>query len=184
MIDRTPFDTATRIVAGDDGTSYDGVAIFLHWATAVLVIVQFAMAISWDSFAKATRETMQSLHISLGLLLTAVIVARLIWRWLPGHQVSSLEAGLVKIASKGAHYLLYLLLSAQVFTGFAFRWAQGHPVEFFGLFGIPGPIGELARSERRLLHEIHEWIGWAIVILARCMRSPRSTIITCSRTAC
>src|SRR5689334_10966754 len=105
MIDRTPFDTATRIVAGDDGTSYDGVAIFLHWATAVLVIVQFAMAISWDSFAKPTREAMQSLHISLGVLLTAVILARLIWRWLPGHQVSSMEAGWVKAASKGAHYL-------------------------------------------------------------------------------
>ena len=36
MTDDTSFDTATRIIAGDDGTTYDGVAIALHWATAFL----------------------------------------------------------------------------------------------------------------------------------------------------
>lgn len=164
--DRTAFDTATRIAAGDDGTNYDGVAIALHWLTALLVVVQFAMAVSWDWFAKPTRQGMESVHISLGVLLTAVIVARLVWRFIPGHQVSSLQIGWVKLASKGVHYLLYLLLIAQATTGFVFRWAQGHSVEFFGLFGIPGPIGELARPQRRQLHELHEWIGWAIIIIA------------------
>lgn len=166
MTDHTSFDTATRVVAGDDGTSYDGVAITLHWATALLVIVQFAMAETWDWFAKPTRQGMESVHISLGVLLTAVIVARIVWRWLPGHQVSSLEAGWVKIASKGVHYALYGLLIAQAGLGFAFRWAQGHAVSFFGLFEIPGPFGELARPERRQIHELHEWAAWAIVIIA------------------
>ena len=124
------------------------------------------MAVSWDWFAKPTRQAMESVHISLGVLLTAVIVARLVWRLIPGHQVSSLQIGWVKLASKGVHYLLYLLLVAQATTGFVFRWAQGHSVEFFGLFGIPGPIGELARPQRRQLHELHEWIGWAIIIIA------------------
>jgi len=166
MTDQTTFDTATRVVAADDGTAYDGVAITLHWATALLVIVQFAMAVTWDWFAKPTRQGMESVHISLGVLLTAVILARIVWRWLPGHQLSSLQAGWVKLASKAVHYLLYLLLLAQAGLGFAFRWAQGHPVSFFGLFGIPGPFGELARPERRQLHELHEWGGWAIVIIA------------------
>ena len=166
MTDRTNFDTASRIVAADDGTAYDGVAIALHWATALLVIVQFAMAVTWDWFAKPTRQGMESVHISLGVLLTAVIVARIVWRWLPGHQVSSLEAGWVKIASKGVHYALYGLLIAQAGLGFAFRWAQGHAVSFFGLFEIPGPFGELARPERRQIHELHEWAAWAIIIIA------------------
>jgi len=34
-----PFDTATRVLAGDDGTTYDPVAIALHWATALLVLI-------------------------------------------------------------------------------------------------------------------------------------------------
>jgi cytochrome b561 len=166
MNDRTSFDTATRIIAADDGTNYDNVAVALHWATALLVVVQFISAISWDYFAKPTRHTMESVHISLGVLFTAVILARIVWRLIPGHQVSSLQLGWVGLASKGVHYLLYLLLIAQAGTGFAFRWAQGHAVEFFGLFAIPGPYGQLARPDRRLLHEVHEYIGWAIVILA------------------
>lgn len=166
MNDRTSFDTATRIAAGDDGTNYDNVAVALHWLTAVLVVVQFVSAITWDYFPKATRQTMESLHVSLGVLLTVVIVARVAWRLMPGHQVSSLEIGWVKLASKAVHYLLYGLLAAQAVSGFVFRWAQGHPVEFFGLFGIPGPFGEMARPQRRLIHEVHEYVGWAIIIIA------------------
>ena len=166
MNDRSIFDTATRIVAADDGTNYDNVAVALHWATALLVVIQFVLAISWDYFTKPTRQSMESVHISLGVLLTAVILARIAWRLIPGHQVSSLRLGWVKRASKGVHYLLYLLLMAQAGTGFAFRWAQGHSVEFFGLFGIPGPYEELARPDRRLLHEVHEYVGWTIVIVA------------------
>jgi cytochrome b561 len=166
MTDRTAFDTATRIVAADDGTNYDRVAMALHWATAALVVVQFGSAMTWDWFSRPVHRAMESMHISLGVLLAAVIIARLIWRLMPGHQMSSLQAGWVKLASKGVHYLLYLLLLAQAATGFAFRWAQGHAVEFFGLFGIPGPYGQLARPIRRQLHELHEWIGWTIVIIA------------------
>jgi cytochrome b561 len=160
------FATATRIVAADDGTNYDNVAITLHWLTALLVIVQFVSAISWDYFSHATAETMQSIHVSLGVLLTAVILARIAWRLMPGHQISSLEVGWVRLASKGVHYLLYALLVAQAGLGFAFRWAQGHPVGFFGLFAIPSPFGALDKATRHTLHGLHEKGGWAIVILA------------------
>ena len=160
------FATATRIVAADDGTNYDNVAIALHWLTALLVIVQFALAISWDYFSHDTSEAMQRVHISLGVLLTAVILARIAWRLMPGHQISSLELGWVRLASKGVHYLLYALLVAQAGLGFAFRWAQGHPVSFFGLFAIPGPYGALDRATRHTIHDLHEKGGWAIVIIA------------------
>lgn len=166
MNDRTAFDTATRIVAADYGTNYDNVAVALHWATALLVVVQFVMAVTWDYFAKPTRQAMESVHISLGVLLTAVIVARLVWRWIPGHQQPAIVEGWVKLASRSVHYLLYALLVVQAGLGFGFRWAQGHAVSFFGLLAIPGPYGELARPVRRQLHELHEYGGWAIVIIA------------------
>ena len=166
MRSESTFDTGTRIVAGDDGTDYDNVAIVLHWATAVLVLVQFTLPVTWDYFAKPTQQAMQRLHVSLGVLLTVVIAARLAWRLIPGHQVPSIEIGWVRIASKGGHYLLYSLLVCQIATGFLFRWAQGHPVSFFGWFAIPGPFGAAGRPTRHLLHSIHEYVGWAIVIIA------------------
>ena len=165
MTDRTKFDTATRIVAGDDGTSYDPVAIALHWITAVLVFANFALAQTWDWFARPTRELMEDTHMSFGVLLTAVIVARLVWRWIPGHQVAKIQGWGLRIASKGTHYLLYALLVAEAMLGFAFRWGAGRPMEFFGL-GIPPLIGEISKPLRHELREFHEWIGWAIVIIA------------------
>ena len=50
------FDAATRIAAGGEGRNYDNVAVALHWLTALLVVVQFAFAVSWDYFDKATRQ--------------------------------------------------------------------------------------------------------------------------------
>ena len=166
MDDRTGFDTATRIAAGDDGANYDNVAISLHWATALLVIVQFALAETWDYFAKPTQESLQSLHVSLGVLLAAVVLARIAWRLIPGHQRPAIVGGWVKLASKAVHYLLYALLVAQAGLGFGFRWAQGHPLSFFGLFAIPAPYGALDRATRHTLHELHVKAGWTIVILA------------------
>jgi cytochrome b561 len=166
MADRDAFDVATRIAAGDDKTNYDDVAVALHWTTAILVVIQFLFGVTWDYSAKPMRQDMQTLHISLGVLLTAVVVARIVWRLMPGHQRPAIVSGWVKLASKGVHYLLYLLLVVQAGLGFAWRWAQGHEVGFFGLFAIPGPYGALARPTRHLLSEFHEKIAWGIAIIA------------------
>jgi cytochrome b561 len=165
MTDQTALDTATRIAAGDDGTNYDSVAIALHWATAFLVVANFALAQTWDWFGKGMRGLMEDTHMSFGVLLTAVIVTRIAWRLVPGHQLSSIEAGWVRIASKAVHYMLYALLVAEAALGFAFRWGTGRPMAFFGL-EIPPLIGEMGRPLRHELREFHEWIGWAIIVLA------------------
>jgi cytochrome b561 len=164
MNDAKPLDTATRILAGDDKANYDNVAITLHWLTALLVIVQFVLAVTWDYFSRDTRENLQSIHVSLGVLLTLVVLARILWRL--GHHRSPIVSGWVKTASTAVHYLLYVLLVIQAGLGWTWRWAQGHSVGFFGLFAIPGPYGALARPTRHLLSEFHEKIGWAIVIIA------------------
>lgn len=159
------FGTATRIAAGDDGTTYDNVSIWLHWATALLVVTQFALAQTWDWFPKPVTELMEDTHMSFGVLLTAVILARIAWRLMPGHEVAAITGGWIRRASKSVHYLLYVLLAAEAVLGFAFRWGAGRPMEFFGL-GIPPLIGEMARPDWRFLRELHEWNGWAIIIIA------------------
>jgi cytochrome b561 len=166
MADNNAFDVATRIAAGDDKTNYDNVAISLHWLTALLVVALFGLAETWDYFSKPMQESLQSLHVSLGVLLTAVVLARIIWRLIPGHQRPALVGDWVKLASKTVHYLLYVLLVIQVGLGFVFRWTQGHPVSFFGLFAIPAPFGAVQRSTRHLVHSLHQYVGWAIIVIA------------------
>jgi cytochrome b561 len=161
----TAFADATRIAAGDDGTNYDNVAIALHWTTAALIIANFALAEVWDYFSRPTSHLLQATHMSFGVLLAIVILARIVWRLMPGHQVSALEVGWMRIASKAVHYVLYALVVAEVALGFATQWARGHPVSFFGL-GIPGPWAAFPRPVRHQIQEIHNWVAWAIIILA------------------
>jgi cytochrome b561 len=71
----------------------------------------------------------------------------------------------MRTASKGMHYLLYALLVAQAGLGWTIGWAAGHPIHFFGI-GIPGPFDAFDRPLRHELREIHEKVGWAIIILA------------------
>lgn len=159
------FASATRVLAGDDGTHYDSIAIALHWTTALLVVCQFALAELWDFFARPTHHLMITAHMSFGITLTAVIVARIIWRLIPGHQVASTEIGWVRFASKGVHYILYLLLVIEVVLGFTLRWSGGEALSFFGL-QIPSPLGHWSRASRHLVGDLHSWIAWTIVIIA------------------
>lgn len=165
MTDQKAFDTATRIAAGDDGRNYDSVAVALHWATAALVVVQFALGQTWGWFARPTRHLMIVTHMSFGMILTAVIVARLLWRFVFRHHLHPLETGLVRIASTAVHYLLYLLLATEAVLGFLSRWEGNEAMSFFGL-QISPPFTGSGQKLAHQLQDIHNWVGWAIVILA------------------
>lgn len=165
MTDRNAFDTTTRIAAGDSGKNYDSVAITLHWLTAFLVVVQFALGESWGWFARPTRHLMVATHMSLGIILTLVVLARLLWRFVFRNHVASLETGLVRIASTTVHYVFYVLLVVQAVLGFLSRWEGNEAMSFFGL-QIPSPFTGSGKKIANQIQDIHNWVGWAIVILA------------------
>lgn len=165
MADRNAFDTTTRIAAGDSGRNYDGVAITLHWLTAALVIAQFALGETWGWFPRHTHHLMVVTHMSLGIILTLVVLARLLWRSALRHHVASLETGWVRIASTGVHYLLYTLLVIQAVLGFLSRWEGNEAMSFFGL-QIPSPFIGSGKEVADQIQDIHNWVGWAIIVLA------------------
>lgn len=159
------FGAATRVIAGDDGTHYDDVAIALHWTTALLVVVQMTLAQTWGLWGRPAHHLMVVAHMSLGIVLATVIVARLVWRLIPGHQVAPADVGWLRLASKGVHYLLYLMLAAEAVLGFLLRWSGGESMSFFGL-QIASPFPEWSRPAHHLVGDLHEWNGWAIIVIA------------------
>ncbi|MBV8399412.1 MAG: cytochrome b/b6 domain-containing protein, partial [Acetobacteraceae bacterium] len=72
----------TRIAAGDDRLRYDGLEMLFHWTTAVLVVLLYLLSQAWGFLPRGTplRLGLQSVHVSLGLLLALVIVLRIAWR--------------------------------------------------------------------------------------------------------
>lgn len=165
MVDRNAFDTATRIAAGDDGRNYDTIAVCLHWLTAILVVVQFTLGQTWDWFPRPTRHMMIVTHMSFGIILATVVLARLLWRFVLLHSLPSLETGLVRIASTAVHLLLYALLVTEAVLGFLSRWEGNEAMSLFGL-QIPPPFTGTGEEAAHQLQDIHNWVGWAIVILA------------------
>ena len=146
---------------------YDRVTICLHWLSALLVIALFAAAYIWNDLPKGTplRKSLQSLHISLGILFTVVFLVRLFWRTSRGRKLASTETGIVRILSKSVHHVLYLLLAAQVLLGYLLRWAQGEPFMFFGLFSIPAAFAP-DKALAGWFEWLHNYAAWTIIILA------------------
>jgi cytochrome b561 len=158
-------DQVTQVAAGDDRTVYDNFAIALHWLTVLLVLSQFALAETWSWFARPTRHLMIVTHMSFGIILSAVIVVRIVWRLIPGHQVPAAVSGWTELAAKAVHYLLYAMLAFEAILGFVLRWSGHEAMSFFGLLIAP-PFAPFSKPAHHLIGEIHNLNGWAIIILA------------------
>jgi cytochrome b561 len=159
------FVAATRIAAGDTGAAYGGVAKTLHWATVLLVLIQFGLSQTWKDFAPPTRRLMIAGHMSFGILLGAVVVARILWRLTPGHRVDAVVHGWTETAADAVHWLLYAMLIGEFVLGFYLRWSGGEAMSFFGL-STPPAVAEVSRATHRQIGGLHEKLGWAIVIVA------------------
>ena len=164
MASRTPIrDYSGRIVLA----TYDRTTIVLHWLTVALVIALFALAEGWDFLQHGTllRKELQSLHISLGILLAVVLAVRLGWRVTSGSRFPAPVTSLQNLAAKAIHYLLYILLTVQVVLGFLYRWAQAEPFTFFGLFTVQFSVSK-NNSLDDLFGSYHNTVAWIIIILA------------------
>jgi cytochrome b561 len=147
--------------------SYDPGTIAFHWVTAVLVLVLFA---SMRIRPLLPRDwhlggPLESFHVSIGILFAAVLVLRLVWRLVRGRRLPPAGAGVAEWAARSVHFALYLLLVLQVGLGFGLRWFQGEGLSFFGLFSLPD-IVERNRGLAHSLEGLHDWVAWALIIVA------------------
>lgn len=142
---------------------YDGRTMFFHWATALLVVLQFAGAWTIDYFPRgALRTDARSVHITLGALLAVLLIARLIWRATGGRRLPPADTGALQVAAKGTHWGLYVVLLAMVSVGFFLAWVRGD--NLYNLFTIPAfdPANKPLRNQ---VQDLHATIGWVIIAL-------------------
>ena len=145
--------------------SHDVLTRSFHWTTAALVLILYSLYVIWEQLSKGDfKHILIVAHLSLGALLTIVLLGRLIWRSSSLSSRQAREPGLQGAAARVVHLTLYLLLIAQVLLGWNFRWAQGQPMSVFGIL-IPSPFGYPAGA-RHTIAVSHYWIGTAIIVLA------------------
>ena len=145
-------------------TRYDPRTMLFHWLTAGLVVLQWIGAKTIDWFPRGPlRVDARSVHITVGVLLAALLVARIVWRATEGRRLPLADRGALNLVAKGTHWALYLLLIAMVTAGITLAWARGDSL--FNVVSIPSfAPGDKALAEQ--VFNLHDTIGWIILGLA------------------
>lgn len=147
------------------GRRYDPTTILLHWATAGIAIFLFLSAEFWDFFPKPEKHFLILTHMSLGVLLAAILLIRIIWRLSAGIQIHEISPTLLDRGAKALHILLYVLLAAQMPLGLFTRWTDNQPLNVFGLL-IASPLGTISKATGNFVDQIHDINAWIIMGLA------------------
>jgi cytochrome b561 len=110
--------------------TFDRATIWLHWLTALLVVLLWTIGQTAEWFARgsAGRFAMWSSHFTLGALLAAIYIVRVIWKLTGQRRLPGVGSpGLVKLAAAG-HGALYLGLALVVGLGIADAVSRGSNV--------------------------------------------------------
>lgn len=145
---------------------YDALTQSLHWLIAVAVAAAYAIALVRDELPKGDlRTALLSLHMSVGLLVMALSVARIGWRLSSRAPDPLPMPAPMAIAAKGAHLLLYLAMFAIPLIGLFAAWYKGRTVGFFAVLPLPSPVG-IDKGIAELLEEAHEVAAHLMMLTA------------------
>ena len=143
------------------------VSQLLHWSIVVLIVVLGYLGLTMTDLANSPDKIrLYALHKSLGLTLLALVLLRLLWRVYAGapRPLPGSPAWQERIATL-THFALYVLLLAIPISGWIFNSATGFPLQWFGMINLPAIAGRDA-GLRELAATWHEWLFWALVLLA------------------
>ncbi len=145
---------------------YSLIARVLHWVLAILILTQLALGTAADRAGKPAAEYLLDQHVRIGLLILALTLLRLIWRF--AHPPPPLAAAISvwqRRFANAVHWTFYLLLIVLPISGYVL-WAWiGRPLDWLG-FAIP-ILFEGADDERwrSVSGYIHEYAGYVLMAL-------------------
>lgn len=147
---------------------YGLISIALHWLVAVAVFGLFGLGywmVGLDYYS-GWYKSAPDLHKSIGILLFAVMLGRMLWRWLsPAPASLANHSRLTRLGAKFGHTFLYLGLFVLMLAGYLISTADGRGIEVFGWFEVPATLTSIANQED-VAGLVHEYLGWTLVIFA------------------
>ena len=162
---------------GVSARRYSAVAILLHWASAlgVLVLIGLGLTMTHAALAPLRQFQFYQWHKSIGITVLALTALRVLWRLT--HRPPPHPAGMPareRMAASTAHGLLYLLLVGLPLTGWAAVSLSPFniPTVLYGLVPWPHlplavfvPNPAVAEGVLKLLHAYGAWLLTALLIL-------------------
>jgi cytochrome b561 len=144
---------------------YTRAAIVLHWLVAAIVLAQFPLGWWMQEIPKqppGPRVEAFNLHKSIGLVILALMLARIAWRL--GHSPPPLPAmpAWHSRLARGTHFVLYAALVALPVTGYLGSAFSGYPVKFFGA-QLPSWAGRSVEL-KDWMSDAHLGLAWILAI--------------------
>lgn len=140
-------------------------AMAFHWTMFTLVVIVGVLGLLHDTWPKQTQAFWIDVHALIGLLLWAVLIARLGWRLRHAPPILPDNLGwFARRLSSPVHWLLYTLLFITPILGFVTFVYHGRIFDF-GLFQVnPGIAKNRAIFEPT--EDIHGYLAYALFGLA------------------
>jgi cytochrome b561 len=144
---------------------YGITAKILHWLIAAILVGQFALGWLMPPVRRGMEPgASMHLHISIGTVVLALIVVRLLWRLShrvpPAAELPRWQA----VASSAVHALLYLLVLVSTLTGWFYASARGWTLSFFNVLPLPALCAQ-GSPAGRAIGSVHENIVWVLLAL-------------------
>jgi len=146
---------------------YGRVTQAIHWATALLVVVAFVYGPGGSElrvYAPA-RDFDRQLHETLGLCVFALVVLRLLWRFVDVRPAPPPTSRWMGLAAGAVQLGLFALLFAVPLTAVAGAWLEGHALTLLAGIEI-GPWVAKAHATGASIARLHTWLGDALLWLA------------------
>lgn len=152
----------------NSSSRYGLVSMFLHWGIALAVFGLFGLGlwmVGLDYYSN-WRHTAPELHKGIGLTVLALMLLRVVWRFLsPPPPAPANHGTLTRVAAKAGHLLLYVGLFAVLIAGYLISTADGAGIPVFGLFEVPALISGLP-DQADIAGVIHLYLAWGLVVFA------------------
>lgn len=145
--------------------AYGWVARILHWGIAIAIVMMFVLGL-WMrdlSYYSPYYQIAPEIHKSVGMVLLALMCARLVWRVCnrqPNHNLQPFQ----HFVSRLIHFTLYGLIFGMMLAGYFISTLDGRSIAVFGLIEIPSIVTQ--KGAEKIVGRIHLVAAYCIIGLA------------------
>ena len=143
--------------------AYSPVAKSLHWLVVALIGAQLALGWLMPGARSTTPpDVLNNWHMSIGIVILAVIVVRALWRAFAGAPAPEPAPRWQIAAAEAAHLLLYVLVFALLLSGWCNAVSHHWTITLFWSATLPSVL-PAAAAWVHAIGELHSTIVWVLL---------------------
>ena len=122
---------------------YSATTRTLHWVSAILILstIPIGAVMMREGLDRSTQDFLFILHKNGGVIIFALVVARLVWRVItPAPPLPAAVPDWQRRAARAGHIGLYVMLLVMTVSGYVRVRAGGFPIEMLDAVGLPSLV--------------------------------------------